>query len=83
MVDRTHPKKKCTVFPFHPWDPKEGRRHGVVMWVPHTMEELVEAASEKLELVDKCIILSEDGGQILDVEMIVDAQKLYVINGTD
>ncbi|KAH6837532.1 STELAR K+ outward rectifier [Perilla frutescens var. hirtella] len=80
VTDRTHQKKKCTVFPFHPWDPKEGGRYGVVMWVPHTMEELIEAASNQLELADApCILLSEDGGKILDVEMITDAQKLYLI----
>ncbi|XP_057807219.1 potassium channel SKOR isoform X2 [Salvia miltiorrhiza] len=83
VTELTHAKKKCTVFPFHPWDPKEGRRHGVVMWVPHAMEELIEAASHQLGMLDaECIILSEDGGQILDVDMITEGQKLYLINQT-
>ncbi|KAG6777349.1 hypothetical protein POTOM_017170 [Populus tomentosa] len=70
--------KKCTVFPFHPWGAKEQRRPGVVLWIPHTMEELVKAASEKLQLPDGSCILSEDAGKILEVDMIDDGQKLYL-----
>ncbi|XP_047954448.1 potassium channel SKOR-like isoform X1 [Salvia hispanica] len=79
-----HAKKKCTVFPFHPWDTtKEGRRHGVVMWIRHSMEELIEAASHQLGMLDaECIILSEDGGQILEADMITEAQKLYLVYQT-
>lgn len=46
ITDKLHPKK-CTVFPFHPWDPKENRRHGIMVWVPHTMEELIKSAAEQ------------------------------------
>jgi hypothetical protein len=70
--------KKCTIFPFHPWGAKEQRRPGVVLWIPHTMEELVKAASEKLQLPDGSCILSEDAGKILQVDMIDDGQKLYL-----
>ncbi|XP_047974109.1 potassium channel SKOR-like isoform X2 [Salvia hispanica] len=83
VTEQTHAKKKCTVFAFHPWDPKEGRKHGVVMWVPHTMEELIEAVSHQLGMLDaeaKYIVLSEDGGQILEADMITDGQKLYLIH---
>lgn len=83
IAEQTHAKKKCTVFAFHPWDPKEGRKHGVVMWVPHTMEELIEAVSHQLGMLDaeaKYIVLSEDGGQILEADMITDGQKLYLIH---
>lgn len=53
------------------------------MWVPQTMEELIEAASHKLRIVDaECIILCEDGGQILEADMITDGQKLYLIDQT-
>lgn len=70
--------KKCTIFPFHPWGAKEQRRPGVVLWIPHTMEELVKAASEKLQLPDGSCILSEDAGKIVEVDMIDDGQKLYL-----
>lgn len=40
ITDKVHPKK-CTVFPFHPWDPKEQRRNGIVLWIPHTIQELI------------------------------------------
>ncbi|XP_065850537.1 potassium channel SKOR-like isoform X1 [Euphorbia lathyris] len=73
--------RKCTIFPFHPWDPTDARRHGVVLWVPHTLEELVKAAMEKLESSSSCI-LSENGGKILDVNMISDGQKLYLVSET-
>ncbi|KAL0430485.1 UNVERIFIED_CONTAM: Potassium channel SKOR [Sesamum radiatum] len=82
FTDRKH-KKKCTVFPFHPWDPKEGRKHGIVMWVPNTIDELIKAASKQLGLPDGSFILSEDGGNILDVDLLVDGQSLYMINETN
>lgn len=55
------------------------------MWAPHTMEELIEAASHQLGMLDaeaKYIALSEDGGQILEADMITDGQKLYLIHQT-
>ncbi|KAL3630400.1 hypothetical protein CASFOL_023384 [Castilleja foliolosa] len=72
--------KKCTVFPFHPWHSKEGKKHGIVMWVPQTIEELIEQASKQLKLPDGSCILTEDGGKILEVDMITDGQKLYMVN---
>ncbi|GER47065.1 potassium channel SKOR family protein [Striga asiatica] len=82
VTDKLH-AKKCTVFPFHPWHPKEGRRkHGIVMWVPHTIEELIEKASRQLEFPDGSIILSEDGGIIMEADIITDGQQLYMINDT-
>ncbi|KAK6127477.1 hypothetical protein DH2020_038772 [Rehmannia glutinosa] len=80
VTDKSH-AKKCTVFPFHPWHPNEGRKPGIVMWVPHTIEELIKSASEQLqiELPDGSYILSEDGGKIVEVDMISDGQKLYMM----
>ncbi|XP_020269273.1 potassium channel KOR1-like isoform X1 [Asparagus officinalis] len=77
IQDKMHPRK-CTVFPFHPWNPEEKKREGIVLWVPPTIEELIQSAQEKL----KCIgtsILSADGGKILDVDLISDNQKLYLV----
>ncbi|KAH0711313.1 hypothetical protein KY289_007272 [Solanum tuberosum] len=72
--------RKCTVFPFHPWESKDVRKHGIVLWIPQTIEELVITASEQLDFPSGSCILSEDAGKILDVDMIVDGQKLYLIN---
>jgi hypothetical protein len=71
-------RMKCTVFPFHPWDPKEKRREGVVLWVPQTIEELVKAAMEHLKSSGG-YLLSENGGKILDVNMISHDQKLFLV----
>ncbi|KAJ4960046.1 hypothetical protein NE237_019956 [Protea cynaroides] len=80
--DKRHPHRKCTVFPYHPWDSEDKRRQGIVMWIPRTMEELIKLAAEQLKcFVDSCI-LSEEGGRILDVNMITDGQKLYLVRDT-
>lgn len=81
LADKMHPKK-CTVFPFHPWDSKEHRRSGIVLWVPPTIEELINTASEKLEFLGGVCILSEDAGKILDIDLINDGQKLYLVTET-
>ncbi|PQQ09589.1 potassium channel SKOR [Prunus yedoensis var. nudiflora] len=82
LTDKMHPKK-CTVFPFHPWEGKEQRRPGIVLWVPTTIQELIKKATELLEFSSgSFIILSEDGGKFLDVDLINDGQKLYVVSDT-
>ncbi|KAJ7960068.1 potassium channel SKOR [Quillaja saponaria] len=78
ITGKKHPRK-CTVFPFHPWDPKENRRHGIVLWVPRSIEELIRTAAEQLDFINGSCILSEDAGKILDVDMITDDQKLYLV----
>lgn len=67
------------MFPFHPWDPKEHKRPGIMLWVPQTIEELIKTATEGLQFSSESCILSEDGGKILDVDMISDGQKLYLL----
>ncbi|KAG6385786.1 hypothetical protein SASPL_154667 [Salvia splendens] len=80
----THTKKVCDMLPCRPWDPVEGRKRGIRMWVPNTMEELIKDASQKLRMLDaKCIILSEEGCQITNGDMIVDMQRLYLIYETN
>lgn len=73
-------RRKCTVFPFPPWDAKEERRQGVVLWVPETMEELITAAKEQLKCSADSCILSENGGRILDIDMINNEQKLFLVS---
>ncbi|KAK1586734.1 hypothetical protein Q3G72_005621 [Acer saccharum] len=73
-------QRKCTVLPYHPWDPKEERRQGVVLWVPQTMEELINAAKEHLKHpTGSCILLSENGGKIIDINMISDDQMIFLV----
>ncbi|XP_042483219.1 potassium channel SKOR-like isoform X2 [Macadamia integrifolia] len=76
--DKKHAHGKCTVFPYHPWDSKD-KRKGIVLWIPRTIEELIKMAAEQLKCSADSCILSEDGGRILDVNMINDGQKLYLI----
>ncbi|OMO95506.1 hypothetical protein CCACVL1_05394 [Corchorus capsularis] len=64
ITEKMHPKK-CTVFPFHPWDAKEQRKLGIVLWIPHTIEELIKTAGEQLDFPDGSCILSEDGATLL------------------
>ncbi|XP_027331706.1 potassium channel SKOR-like [Abrus precatorius] len=82
FTDKMHPKK-CTMFSFHPWDPKDNRRHGIVLWVPHTIEELIKTAAEHTDFSGNSCILSEDAGKITDVGMIKDGQKLYLVHETN
>ncbi|KAK4488949.1 hypothetical protein RD792_004740 [Penstemon davidsonii] len=72
------PKKKCTVFSGYPWDHRDGRSIGVVLWVPETIEKLVTIAKEQLSMHGACCILSEDGGKILEVSLISAEQKLFL-----
>ncbi|KAL5574136.1 hypothetical protein UlMin_023733, partial [Ulmus minor] len=64
-ITGTMHQRKCTVFPFHPWGPKEERRLGIVLWVPRTMEELIKTAADELEISTSSCILSEDGAHLL------------------
>lgn len=81
IQDKKHPRK-CTVFPFHPWGSKEEKKEGVMLWIPQTMEQLITTSEEKLQCSGS-FILSEDGGRILDVDMISDGQKLYLVKDRD
>ncbi|GLT28771.1 hypothetical protein SLA2020_036790 [Shorea laevis] len=78
FTDKKH-LKKCTVFPFHPWDAEDQRKHGIMLWVPHNIEELVKESAKLLDFPSGSCMLSEDGGKILDVNMINDGQKLHLI----
>lgn len=81
QTDKMHPRK-CTVFPFHPWGPSERKREGIVIWVPQTMDKLIQSAQEHLKCSGTSI-LSEDGGRILEADMISDNQKLYLVTDQD
>lgn len=72
--------RKCTVFQSHPWDPKDRTKHGIVLWVPETIEELIKTAAQQLEFPSGSCILSEDAGKILDVDLISDGQKLALLD---
>ncbi|KAG8388135.1 hypothetical protein BUALT_Bualt02G0094400 [Buddleja alternifolia] len=71
-------RRKCTVFPGFPWDHRDERSFGVVLWVPETIEELTKTAKEKLGFRGGSDILSENGGRILDVSIISNDQKLFL-----
>ncbi|KAL0290374.1 UNVERIFIED_CONTAM: Potassium channel SKOR [Sesamum calycinum] len=71
-------RRKCTVFPGFPWDHRDGRSLGVVLWVPETIEQLIKTAKEQLSFHGSSCLLSENGGKILDVSIILDDQKLFL-----
>jgi potassium channel len=83
--DKVHPRR-CSVFPYHPWQARRKKKEGVVLWIPHTVEGLVASAQEKLGVrghVSQLRLLSEDGARVLDVDMVNDGQKLYLVGGED
>ncbi|XP_071707836.1 potassium channel SKOR-like [Rutidosis leptorrhynchoides] len=73
-------RKKCTVYPFQPWEPKDQTKYGVVLWVPDTINELIKTAADHLkqDLHPTTCIVTEDAGKLVDVDMITDGQKLYL-----
>ena len=75
-------QRKCTVFPFHPWDSKEERKQGVVLWIPKTIEELIETAMDQLKCSSGSCILSENGAKIIDIDMVSDEEKLFLVAET-
>ncbi|KZV46481.1 potassium channel SKOR-like [Dorcoceras hygrometricum] len=72
------PRRKCTVFAGTPSDHRDGRSFGVVLWVPKTIQELVETAATQLGFMGATCILSENEGKITDAGMISDDQKLFL-----
>ena len=53
-----------------------------MLWVPNSIEELIKTAAHQLEISSGCSILSEEAGKILEVDLISDGQKLYLIGET-
>lgn len=80
MTDNKLQHRKCTVFPFHPDKRNESKGYGVMLWIPQTIEELINKAAEQLKVPRDSCILSEDAAKIIDVEMISDGQKLYLLS---
>ena len=80
FTDILHPRK-CTVFPFHPLGPVK-KREGVVLCVPRSMDDLIQSAQEQLKRPGT-FILTENGGRILDADMISDNQKLHLVTDQD
>lgn len=72
-------RKKCIIFPFDPWHTNEDRRQGIVLWVPQTTEELIKTAMQQFKFSGVYCILSENGGKIIDVDMISDGAKLFLV----
>ncbi|KAL3342537.1 hypothetical protein AABB24_026529 [Solanum stoloniferum] len=71
---------RCTVFASEPNDLKDERRRGVVLWVPQSLDELINTAKEQLRVSSANCVVSEDGAKILDTNMIYDCQKLFLVS---
>ncbi|XP_019243477.1 PREDICTED: potassium channel SKOR-like isoform X1 [Nicotiana attenuata] len=69
---------RCTVFSSDPRDLKDERRR-VVLWVPQSLDELINTAKAQLRVSSANCVVSEDGAKILDTDMISDGQKLFLV----
>lgn len=55
-----------------------------MLWIPHTINELIRSAQEKLGLSSSCLrLLCQDGATVQDVDMVNDGQKLYLVGDKD
>ncbi|XP_044959102.1 potassium channel KOR1-like [Hordeum vulgare subsp. vulgare] len=83
VKDEVH-QRLCSVFPYHPWNTNVKRKEGVMLWIPHTMSELIRSAQEKLGLSGPCLrLLCEDGAAVQEVDMVIEGQKLYLVGDED
>ncbi|VAI72670.1 unnamed protein product [Triticum turgidum subsp. durum] len=81
--DKIH-QRLCSVFPCHPLNTDAKRKEGVMLWIPHTMNELIRSAQEKLGLSGSRLrLLCEDGAAVQEVDMVIDGQKLYLVGDED
>ncbi|VAI72669.1 unnamed protein product [Triticum turgidum subsp. durum] len=77
-------QRLCSVFPCHPLNTDAKRKEGVMLWIPHTMNELIRSAQEKLGLSGSRLrLLCEDGAAVQEVDMVIDGQKLYLVGDED
>ena len=72
-------ERRCTVFACFPWKCKEERGFGVVLKVPHIILELLCRASQHFGCTYTHVV-NEDMGEILDIELIRDLDKVFVVN---
>nr|XP_016467944.1 PREDICTED: potassium channel SKOR-like [Nicotiana tabacum] len=69
---------RCTVLASDPRDLKDERSR-VVLWVPQSLDELINTAKAQLRVSSANCVVSEDGAKILDTDMISDGQKLFLV----
>ncbi|XP_070009189.1 potassium channel SKOR-like [Nicotiana sylvestris] len=69
---------RCRVFTSDPRSLKNERRR-VVLWVPQSIDELINTAKAQLRVSSANCVVSEDGAKILDTDMISDGQKLFLV----
>jgi potassium channel len=83
VADKIH-QRLCSVFPYHPLNTDVKRKEGVMLWIPHTINELIRSAQEKLGLSGSRLrLLCEDGAAVQEVDMVIDGQKLYLVGDED
>ncbi|XP_042474517.1 potassium channel KOR1-like [Zingiber officinale] len=83
LQEKMESRRRCTVFPYHPRDLIESRKEGVMLWIPHTLEELINSSQELLNC-SVSRLLSEEGGRILPAGLITDnlAPSVHAQNTT-
>ncbi|KAL3697194.1 hypothetical protein R1sor_011270 [Riccia sorocarpa] len=73
------PQRRCTVFPFHPWTPRNLRALGKVEWVPGTIDEIFDISFHEFGK-QATKVLNQDCGEITSTDFIGDLEKIYVVD---
>ncbi|KAF3624700.1 Potassium channel SKOR [Capsicum annuum] len=76
ISDKLWPRK-YTVFPFHPWESKDLSKHGVFLWIPQTIEELVGIRLSQTLLCETLL-----GVMVLYLIRLYVRMELYLIDST-
>ncbi|BBN01136.1 uncharacterized protein MPTK1_2g04950 [Marchantia polymorpha subsp. ruderalis] len=76
------PRRRATIFPYHPWTPSKLRTLGKVEWVCSTVDELLDLAFHEFGKHGKKV-LNQDGGEISSCDLIGDLDKVYVVDEDD
>ena len=65
------------MYAFPPWD--SSQRVGRLMWLPPTVKELIDSLRTATERSDLTHVLTADGAEVTDMDLVVDGDKLYVM----
>ncbi|CAM6105245.1 unnamed protein product [Calypogeia fissa] len=75
-------RRRVTIFPFHPWTPVAARTAGRMDWVPPNIQEILDFAYQHFGK-EGTKVLNQDGGEIPNTDLIMDAEKVYVVDDED
>ncbi|KAL2644033.1 hypothetical protein R1flu_011620 [Riccia fluitans] len=76
------PRRRCTIFPYHPWTLRSLRTLGKVEWVPPTIEGILDVAFHEFGK-QATKVVNQDCGEITSSDLIGDMEKIYVVDDVD